>query len=385
MAKQTVQIFDKDSIANLARPNDVFSGKAYDYVTTIASNPELYISNIKTSFNLLTIGNVALPVSINDSELHNAYTCSPYTHYISYAYDELRFVPNRLLRFVCWLLLVPFGLLFRVTKINKVVTLNNWLLSTCLYPDISGADIRVITEYIQETYPSHVVQWRSLQRNQHADLLSTLQDIGYILVPSRQVYIWKPEYYQNSTKRQRKNFNQDKKILHSDEMSVTPIDIKNVHEITQVRELYQNLYIDKYSACNPQLTDSFFELVQRLEIIDVYHLHHRQLEQHAVVGLFKNDTTVTAPILGYDTDQLTARKMYRACSAMSYQVALDQGLTCHKSSGAPEFKRNRGCKPEVEYSAVYVRHLPWYRRIIWITVASVLNKVAVPVMKQYEL
>lgn len=385
MDKQSVHIYDKDSISTLTKPSDVFAGKAYEYVAAIAKSPERYISNIRTSYQLLTIGTVALPMSVNDFELDNAYTCSPYTHYISYAYDELSFVPNRFLRFVCWVLLIPFSALFRISKINKVVVLNNWLLSTCLYPDIKRNDVTAITEHVQEVHRSHAIQWRSLQHIQHADLLKSLKDVGYILVPSRQVYIWKSEYYQQSTKRQRKNFNQDQRILQSEDMFVVPLDTNDERMITQLRKLYDKLYINKYSRCNPQLTDAFFELIQRLGIIDVYHLHHRKLEQHAVVGLFRNNTTVTAPILGYDTEQPTARKMYRACSAMSYQAAQAEGLTCHKSSGAPEFKRNRGCKPEVEYSAVYVKHLPWYRRLIWITVAGVLNKVAVPVMKKYEL
>jgi hypothetical protein len=385
MDNQTVKIFDKESILNLVRPQDTFSGKAYDYVKAISINTQLYISNIKTSFKLLVINNIALPISINDSELQNAYTCSPYTHHISYAYDELRFIPNGLLRFLCWLLLAPFNLFFRITKANKIVVVNNWLLSTCLYPDISNNNVSEITKHIKKTYSSHTIQWRSLLRSQHTELIDTLQDNGYILVPSRQVYIWKPKYYKNSNKRQRKNFNQDKKILQSPDMSITPMNIESGSEIKRAKDLYQKLYIDKYSTYNPQLTNAFFELVQRLGIIDVYYLHHQQLEQDAVIGIFRNDTTVTVPMLGYDVDQPAARKMYRACSAMSYQVAQNNNLTCNKSSGVPEFKRNRGCKPEMEYSAVYVRHLPWYRRIIWLTVASVLNNVAAPLMKKYEL
>jgi hypothetical protein len=385
MAKQNLHIYFSDSISAVREPEKALARKACKYVKIISQNPQEYIKNIKTNLGLLMVDDIALPVTVNESEWSNAYTCSPFTHYISYAYDELPFIPNRLLRMLCWVFLAPLGPIFKFFKINKVVVVNNWLLSTCLYPKLTKVNVDDITKFLLKKYPQHVIQFRSLQYIQHSELLDILQDLGYLLVPSRQVYIWKPEYYSQSTKRQRKNFRQDKRMLHSDDISTELLDVCDADAVKLSQQLYTKLYIDKYSFCNPQLTEAFFRVVHQLNIIDIHLLEHKKSKQQAVIGLFRNEDTVTAPILGYNTDNRDARKMYRACSAFSYNVAQENDFVCHKSSGAPEFKRNRGCHSTIEYSAVYVKHLSWSRRVIWITLAGILNTFAVPIMKRYEL
>ncbi len=385
MDNSEVKIYFDKTISSLSAPKNKFARKAYWYVHEISKDSQKYISNIDTKFGLLVVNNTFLPISVNDNDYDNAYVCSPYTHYISYAYDELKFLPNQILQKLCLFVLTPFSILFKLSKINKIVSINNWLLSTCLYPDISETNLNKITSHIKSAYPSHAIQFRSLQNIQHGDIIKNLQKSGYIVIPSRQVYLWRPDFLNTVSKRQKKNFNQDRKILCSDDMLVSKIDPENEQDIQLALDLYNKLYIEKYSICNPQLACTFLQMVLEQNIIDIYLLKEKAKGYTGVVGLLKSEDTITAPILGYDTDLKNAHIMYRACSALSYKIAQENNIYCHKSSGAAEFKRNRGCVPTVEYSCIYVAHLPLYRRFVWNILSLVLNVIAVPVMAKYKL
>ena len=48
-----------------------------------------FIENINTQLFLLEVDDLILPVTLNNAEFENSYVCSPYTHYISYALEEL--------------------------------------------------------------------------------------------------------------------------------------------------------------------------------------------------------------------------------------------------------------------------------------------------------
>jgi hypothetical protein len=65
--------------------------------------------------------------------------------------------------------------------------------------------------------------------------------------------------------------------------------------------------------------------------------------------------------------------------------ATKKGLILHQSSGAAEFKRFRGFVGNIEYSAVFHRHLPFQRRLVWWLLELLVNSVAVPMMSRYKL
>ncbi|MED1795188.1 hypothetical protein P4V54_21170 [Brevibacillus nitrificans] len=51
---------------------------------------ERYVKNVRTKMEALAFDDIVLPVTINETEYENSYVCSPYTHYITYAKEELR-------------------------------------------------------------------------------------------------------------------------------------------------------------------------------------------------------------------------------------------------------------------------------------------------------
>jgi len=94
-----------------------------------------------------------------------------------------------------------------------------------------------------------------------------------------------------------------------------------------------------------------------------------------VVGCFIRGGVMTVPIVGYNTGLPQRTGLYRMLMSMVLQEAAERSMLLHLSSGAAHFKRLRGGKPAIEYSAVYVRHLPAGRRIVWELLSFLLNRV----------
>jgi predicted N-acyltransferase len=67
------------------------------------------------------------------------------------------------------------------------------------------------------------------------------------------------------------------------------------------------------------------------------------------------------------------------------QYALAQGLNINMSAGAGQFKQHRGAVPYMEYSAVYVRHLPKAQQ--WaVHAARLLSQyIAAPMMQSLDM
>jgi hypothetical protein len=72
-------------------------------------------------------------------------------------------------------------------------------------------------------------------------------------------------------------------------------------------------------------------------------------------------------------------------SAVLIGIAARNGNLLHESSGAAQFKRNRGAVADIEYMAVFDAHLPARRRGGWSVLASVLSRIGIPIMRKYKL
>jgi hypothetical protein len=72
-------------------------------------------------------------------------------------------------------------------------------------------------------------------------------------------------------------------------------------------------------------------------------------------------------------------------SALFAQLAIERGCRMHGSAGAASFKRNRGAKPVVEYTAFFVEHLPAYRRAAISALKATLDNLVAPMMRENGL
>ncbi|MEV0581591.1 hypothetical protein [Nonomuraea sp. NPDC050310] len=336
------------------------------YLEPLLAGPvEAFVHNVWTEVAVLIVdGRTVLPITVNDDERGNAWVCSPYTHYVTYAKEELYLLDSRATRAVLGVALDALGLLARFSRLDRVVTVNNWLLSTNLYPALEPGQIAAVVAFLRERFPSHAIVFPSVNE--------PFAEGGLLHVPGRQVYLIDPG---RKAGRSRKRWRYDLRLIerHGYEV-IEPDDPK------RVVELYNLLYLDKYSRNNPQFTERFVgELPFTLRGLA------KDGRLDAVLGYYERDGVITTPIFGYDTALPRELGLYRMLSALLYQIAVEHGWQVNDSAGAGEFKRLRGAEPCIEYRAVGLDHLPWRRRVAWVGLEQVLRRVAVPMMREKGL
>lgn len=343
-----------------------------------------YIPNLQTELFLLKIDDLILPLTLNTEEWENAYVCSPYTHYITYAKEELNKLQQPFLEKILYLILTVLGWILKLGKINKVVILNNWMVSTNLYPSLSDLQITEITHFIQKQFPNHAIIFRSLNCLTNQLLMNHLRNLNYDLILSRQVYLLNANDLSQLPQRAKSILKKDFKLLDSQAYYLHKSLENSTIDSKRLADLYQDLYLDKYSYHNPQFNQHYFKLALESGAFQVQTLVQNE-RIDAVLGFYILQGVMTTPLFGYDTNIPQKVGLYRMLSAQLVREANQRNLLHHQSSGAAEFKRCRGCMGTMEYNAVFVEHLPFYRRVVWKILKFLANRIAEPIFKKYKL
>ncbi|MEO1590855.1 MAG: GNAT family N-acetyltransferase [Cyanobacteria bacterium J06632_22] len=384
----TPKLYDAPSIHQLQWPTTEMAQRLKGYwLTLMQDGTETYISNVRTQLYLLHLDDLVLPITVNTAEYNNSYVCSFYAHYITYATYELAAlrlpVVERLLAVLLW----GMGRLLQGVKINKTVIVNNWLLSTNLYPAMSKEQVVAITQHLVGAFPDHAITFRSINACTTGPLQTALQKQGYRMVGSRQVYLYDPARPQLTSKqaaRTAKNIRRDLSHLtvgHHRRVTVTEL---SSADAAKMADLYTSLYLKRYCDNNPQFTPAFVALAQQSGFLEMIALEQND-RLEGVAGFYRLNGIMTAPLLGYDTQLPQDCGLYRILSSSLTQFATERGLVSHKSSGVADFKRNRGFTGWIEYTAVYDRHLPAYRRLGWGLLKCIVDRLAIPLIKKFQL
>lgn len=380
-----ISLYDPTTIDTLPWPNSEVATLAKNYwVPLMKAGSSQFIDNVNSQLLALTIDNLVLPVTVNHRELENSYVCSPYSHYITYSKEELYTLKNPPLEKLLSLLLNFMGLVLDLGQINQVVIVNNWLLSTNLYPDLSENQIAAITACLKERFPTHTIIYRSINTFINDDLFNAFQQDGYQMIGSRQVYLFNPKDPSSMRTKMRWRLKQDFSLIDKEGYEVVDHHQISLAEITQLVALYNALYLEKYSYNNPQFNERFLELALKNNALQILALR-KDGRIDGVIGFYEIDGVMTTPILGYDTSLPQEIGLYRMLSAQLTLEATKRGLILHQSSGAASFKRFRGFVGTIEYSAVFYQHLPFWRQLVWRLLGLLVNKIAVPLMQKYKL
>ncbi|MNI19825.1 hypothetical protein D3C73_732720 [compost metagenome] len=263
--------------------------------------------------------------------------------------------------------------------------MNNWLLSTNLYPELNEKQAQAVVSFVRAAFPNHSIVFRSLNATTNAALMKELGQSGCRMVPSRQVYLLSPHLVHASNSKVRWLIKRDFGLIAKHGYEVLSPEQLTEADMPRLVELYNQLYLDKYSRYNPQFSENFFKLAWSKKLLNLYALHNREEGRiDAVLGFFSRNGIMTTPVFGYDTSLPKALGLYRMLSAVLIGLARDHGYLLHESSGAAQFKRNRGANSDIEYSAVFDKHLPLYRRIGWTFLGAVLRGIGVPLMRKYK-
>lgn len=363
--------------------------KSCEFVSTLQSlGITNAINNVKTTISVIDTDEHLFPISSNFSNTSdaNCYVVSPLSAYIEYALVELNRINNWLLSLTVKRLIHIVGGMLRWSKIDGIVYVNNWLLSTNIYPSFwDDRNISDTTNFLSKAFPNEAIAFRSLNSYCNASLLNSFKKIGYISIPSRQVYLYDCRKDTTLSIQARHNFRMDKSILEKSEYKVVDGSHLVDSDFDRIEELYNALYLRKYTELNPQYKSAWLKAGQELGWLNYLVLKNKHGRIDGVIGFFQNNEIITAPIVGYDTSLPKQIGLYRILTHLCISEAIKQKKVLNFSSGASEFKRLRGGVPEIEYSMVYASHLSWRKRIAWIILGKLLHSIAVPIMKKMKL
>jgi len=338
------------------------------------------VSNLATQVGFVGHSDWRVPVSINQSEPNNTWVCSPHTTYARYAIEELeRFGHPVLMKPLSVVCRALGGYLWRA-RLDDAVAINNWLISTNLYPNL---DPQVLQRWTDETvgrWPSHAVWFRSLNTRYTPDWLAALNELGFTLIPSRQVYL-----YDRIETRGPRNLVRDLALLGRSGFTASSAQDWSPVDYQRAAELYALLYLEKYSRLNPDYSAEFLRVWYNAGLLVLSGYRDGAGVLQAVVGTFELGDTITAPIVGYNTALPQRLGLYRLLMATVYNRAARSHRRINLSAGAAQFKRLRGGVGTMEYSAVFARHLPRGRRRALAVLSTLTSRIGEPIMRRFEL
>lgn len=376
-----MQLYDKQTINQLEWPDNDLGRYAKSYLfPMINDDPNHFVNNVQTTVQALSDRELVIPITINDAEYDNSYVCSPFGQYINYGLDEMESLVSKLKRPFMKGALHCLGSLLKAGQINKAVHVNNWLLSTNLYPHLNPLQIQEITDLLTNQFPEHALIFRSINQTE-GSLLEILKSKGYSLVFSRLVFLIEKD---DPAPIKERHFKKDVKLLESSGYEVIEHEQISLDEAARIASLYQALNIEKHSRVNPLFTEEFTKLC-----LQTGTLKFRGLKKDgvldAVYGAVHRGETMVAPFFGYDTTKPEELGLYRQLSALAVLEARESKRTLNQSGGASSFKKRRKAKPVAEYHAVYTDHLPKWRQAPWQTLKQIGDRFIAPFVSQKNI
>ena len=292
-----------------------------------------------------------------------AWTVSLYAALVQAGRDELVKLPHFQAATTGGLITVLARLL-RLGQIDRTVAVQNFGLSTNLYSrDFLNRPPAALRAAAQAAYPHTAVIIRSLNAAHHRDLMDALQQDGWRFLLTRQIYL-------TDTIKQitcRSDSKRDAKLLDDGRYRFRRLSAASADADFQAAlDFYNRLYLGKYSTGNVRFTHLWLrETVAR----DLLALYLMECTANGAVagcaGMICEEGRLTTPVLGYDLSLPQNEALYRRLSAFIVRYCAERNLRQHWSGGAAGFKKSRGAVPELEYTAVYTRHLPPHRRAVW--------------------
>ncbi len=374
------EFFTRENIHALQFPPTEDGDYARRYLLPLMEDDiQNYIRNVyNTQLMAVKVGETIIPVTVTDFHPQNTYTVSPYSHYVSYGgLEEVKHLENPLAEFLVKLALYPIAWFFRSTELDKVVFVNNYLLSTNLYPSVNSEQLSVLSEALIERFPDRVIVFRSVDQKKNPHVFDALKSLGYDAVLSRQVWYMDP--LASLKTRQCK---EDMRVLKKRGYEVVDGETLSDDELHRAAHLYELLYLKKYSYFNPQFTVKFLKLARDQKTLFLYGLK-KNGRLDGIMGFFIRNGAMTQPLFGYDTTLPQDEGLYRLLTLVTLKEGLKRGLLVHASGGVGKFKKARGGESVTEYNAVYTKHLPKRRQSPWKLIGR-LSKFAIPYFKKMD-
>ncbi|MBF0267833.1 MAG: GNAT family N-acetyltransferase [Alphaproteobacteria bacterium] len=343
-----------------------------------------FVSNAPVQVLALEVAGFRMPVTISAPSacLPLSWVVSLRSAYGPYAAEEMHTLPVPALRPALKAMVRWLDEWLVAAQLDKLVCINNWLLSTNLYPAWNGEGLGALLGQLTQDYPDHFIAFRSLNYRHHAALLRSFKQAGWHLLPSRQVWLASPQARGGLMTRDRKN---DARLLKKTALKRARADTFSDADWERAAKLYEMLYLEKYSRLNPIFTPAFLRWASHSSFMRIEGLREAQGNLLGVVGTIASDTVMTTPLVGYDTSAPPKLGLYRLLTAIAFEDMERRGLCFNLSAGVGGFKKNRGARAEIEYTALWCRHLSARRQRPIKALEFLLNRIGRPLMERYEL
>ncbi|RFC44314.1 MAG: hypothetical protein DVB23_002347 [Verrucomicrobia bacterium] len=338
--------------------------------------------NLDAQCAFLQAGEREVPLSVNWQEWENSWVCSPYTHYVSYAREEIaRALPSAVGASVAhvW---SGLGAWFRSAQLNQVVMVNNWLMSTNPWPTGDGAWLGAAVAAMQQRWPEHALIFRSLNERESAPLLEALRRHGAHLIPSRQIWWYDPH---SERVRRSRDVRKDVNLLQRGDLRRVEHEELREEDFPRLTSLYERLYVHKYSRHNPRYSTDWLR-----HLWTENHLRFTALrdESDQIVGVEACgliNGVMVSPIVGYDPGTPRSLGLYRRLAVLPILSAREKGVSLNLSAGVGRFKALRGGEPVMEFLGVIDSHLPVRRRLPWRFIEGLSRGLLEPVVRRLKL
>lgn len=335
------------------------------------------VSNVVTRLSTLDVAGRTMPVTVDDGALGGSYVCSPHSAYVLYARAELDLLKVGWTAYPSRAALAALDRVLKAARINRIVHLGNWLLSTNLHDGWRGEGVKTAREALAETHPDHLLGIRSVDDWASPGLREALIGDGWIMVPSRQIWVV-DDLDRDWTNRN--DFGNDRRLVARSPLLISDLDAVDAEDAERIADLYAMLYVGKYSALNPVLTPAFVRASAGSGMLSYRVARDSGGTIMAVTGMWERGGVMTPPVVGYDTARPQREGLYRIASWMFMHRAMEAGWRLHGSAGAAHFKRMRGARAVIEWNAYHAAHLSLARRKAVEALALLLKRFVVPMM-----
>lgn len=229
---------------------------------------------------------------------------------------------------------------------RRAVQVGNLPFSTTLRSEAGNRVIWEILPALREAMPDRPFAVRNVYPARQ-DL--AMPDDAFLL-PGRPTYRFD---YADGNLPGPSNFKRDLKLLNNSGLTEVGDDKFDEELISQGLGLFDQLYRQKHSLRNPDYTEEMIAMGRQRGWLTLRGLLDPKTERLvAFAGVHEVERAISAPLIGYDRSIAQKVGLYRQLLALLAKEAIRRGMIDDSSSGAGEFKRNRGLLPELEYFAI---------------------------------
>jgi hypothetical protein len=266
-------------------------------------------------------------------------------------------------------------------RLDRVVYVNNWLIPTQPTPPLREEQAQVLVERLSALYPDYAIVIKGVQPRMSEELPRMLTRCGYELLVHRQLYYWDPA---NPETREHSNVKRDQRLLRKTPYHVSKLERGTDCDFKRLAGLYTALYREKYSGHSVEYKAEWIAMAWKSGLLDFFVIENEG-RADAFFTAFRDGACLVSSIGGHDPEVDKKSGLYRLCHAALMKQAMASNCVLNMSSGVGPFKKLRGAMPGFEYEALYIRHLPRWRRLPWNMLIGLYNTLGKRVFVDFEV